>query len=104
MHCGRSTRLPLHDLQMHQNLAGALLDTRKLIPLEIHEAHVRRFHEALAHQRGRAKGDILTDTNRDIAAVAIHIRALPQATPDIANLHLELVAGIGVEVGFQLRF
>jgi hypothetical protein len=85
------SRLPLHDLQVHQNFAGPLLRPGKLVPLQIHQAHVFRFHKPLGNQRRRAECNIFTYSNRNVPTVAIHVFPLPQATPNLANLQLQLV-------------
>lgn len=78
--------LPFHDLQVHQNLAGAFLHAGQLVALEIHQTHVLGFHETLAHQRGRAERDVRTDLDGDVTAVAIDIGAAPQAAANVAQL------------------
>jgi len=60
-----------------------------LIAIEVHEAHILRLHETFAHQRGRADRDVLTGTNGDVSAVAVHVFTLPQATTDVAKLQLQ---------------
>ena len=88
MHGGDGTGLPFHNLQVHQNLARALLSiaAAKLCAFEIHDAHVIGFHESLRHERRRAEGDVLPHSNCHITPVAIHIRPLPQTATDVANL------------------
>ena len=77
MGCRNRFRLPLHDLQMHQDFARAPLGPGELVPFEIHKAHVLRFHETLAHQRRCAERDVFADPDREIPAVPIHILPLP---------------------------
>ncbi len=76
----------------------------KLVALQVHQAQVLRFHEALGHQRRRAERHVLADANGDVAAVAIHIGAAPEAPADVANLQFERVDFRRVEKGLRFRW
>ena len=101
---GDGPRLTLHDLQVHQDFAGAFLHAGKLVAFEIHEAHVLGFHETLAHERRRAERDVFAHANRDVAAVAIDISALPEPAADVAKLFLQRLAIRRIEKRFEFGF
>ena len=63
----------------------------ELVAFQVHQAHVLGFHEALGNQRGRAEDDVLADADGDVAAVAVHVGALPEPAADVADLQLQLV-------------
>ena len=88
---GHSLGLALHDLEVHQDFAGALLGAAKLVALEVHQAHVLRLHEAFAYERGCADGDVLSGADGDVAAVAVHVGSLPEAATDFTKLFLQCV-------------
>src|SRR6266702_3978630 len=88
---GDGAWLALHDLQVHQDFARMLLGAAELVAVQIDEAHVLGFHEAFRAERGRAERDVLADADGDVAAVAIHVSAMPEAAADLANLFLERV-------------
>jgi len=77
MNCGHRARLAFHDLQVHQDFAGALFLTGQLVAVQVHQAHVFRFHEALGNQRRRAERHSFRDADGDVAAVAIDVGATP---------------------------
>jgi len=54
MHRGNRARLALHDLEMHQDFAGAFSGARELVSRQIHQAQVLRAHESFGDLRGRA--------------------------------------------------
>ena len=83
MHRGDRSRLTLHDLQMHQNLARALfsITAAKLIAVEVHQAHICLRHESFRDERRSAERNVITDPNRDVASIAIHIFSLPESPP-----------------------
>ena len=91
MHRRHRTRLTFHDLQVHQDFAGALFCSRKLVAFEINEAHILRLHETFRNQGRGAKSDIRRDADGNVTAVAIHISALPKAPANLANLELQFV-------------
>ena len=74
---GHCLGLALHDLEVHQDLAGPLFFAGKLVALQIHQAHVGRFHESFGNQGRGAKRDVLTHSDGQVSAVAIDIGALP---------------------------
>src|SRR5581483_915279 len=91
MHRGDGTWLALHDLQVHEDFTGAFLRAGQLIAFEIYQAHVLRLHEAFGHQCWRAEGQVFTDANGDIPSVTIHVRALPKASANIAELQFQFM-------------
>ncbi len=94
--------LALHDLQVHQNFAGALLPPGKLVAFQVHQAHVFRLHEPFGNERRRAKGQILADPNGDVPAIAINIGARPETPAYLAELQLERVDFGRIEKGLDL--
>ncbi len=50
------------------------------------------FMKPLRDERGRAEDDVLADADGDVAAVAVHVSALPEPAADVADLQLEVVA------------
>ena len=78
---GRRAGLAFHDLQVHQDFAGALLHAGKLVAIEVHQAHVFRLHEAFGNEGRRAQGQIFADSNGHVPAIAINVGAGPGAGP-----------------------
>jgi hypothetical protein len=76
----------------------------KLVPFEVHQAHVLRFHEPLRHQSGRAQRYVFADTHRDVSSVAIDVSSMPKAFADFANLRLQLLHFRRPEECIQIRF
>src|SRR5439155_13379476 len=104
MHSGDRALLTLHDREVHQDFARALLRAGELIAFEIDQAHLLWLHEAFRHQRRRAKRNVFADANGNVAAVAIDVSALPQAAADFANLELQIMPGRRLESGVEFGF
>jgi hypothetical protein len=82
MHGGLGARLPLHDLEMHEDLAGPVQGAGELFAIEIDEAEVLGFHEPFGDEGGGAEGEVITDADGDVAAVAVDVGAFPEAAAD----------------------
>jgi hypothetical protein len=76
---------------VHENFAGALFLPAKLVPVKVHQTQVLRLHEALGNKSRSAERDVFTHFDSDVAAVAIHIRAVPKAPSYFADLRLKSV-------------
>jgi hypothetical protein len=98
---GLGAGLPFHDLEMHEDLAGAVQGAGELFAVEIDQAKVFGFHEPLGDEGGCAEGEIIADADGDIPAVAIDIGTFPEAASDFADLEFQFLEGIGVEEGFE---
>ena len=91
MHHRARPRIASVNLQMQQQLAGAHPVACQNVAVQIGEADVRRLHVPLAHHGRRAQQIALAQPHADVAAVAVHILALPQLAADSNNLHAQRV-------------
>jgi hypothetical protein len=71
--------LSLHDLQVHQDLAGAGLGSQQLLPVKSTRHRSSGFMNPLLTKRGRAQRHTVPNPDGEVPAVAIHILALPEA-------------------------
>ena len=59
----------LHDRQVQQDLAGPLLRSSKLVPIEVDHANVVRSHKAFTDHCWAAKDFVLANTIGDVPIV-----------------------------------
>ena len=62
------------------------------------------FMKPLETEVGVQGEGVLADPDGDVAAVAVHVGALPHAAADVADLELELVDRRRVEERFEVGF
>src|SRR5439155_26363221 len=53
---------------------------------------------------GRAERDVVADANGDVAAVAVHVGALPETASDVTDLEFEVVNEGRFEERFEFGF
>ena len=91
----------LHHGEVGLDLAGGGAHAGLLAALEVDEAEVVGFHEALADERGRAQHEVLGHADADVAAVAVDVLALPEAAAHVADAVLEDGEDVGAEELFD---
>ena len=91
-----------HDGKMGLDLAGWWTNSCFLATVHINQTDIFRWHKPFADKGWGTEHQIVTDPDRDIAAIAIDILFLPQATADIANTLLDELDSVAVEKGMYL--
>ena len=87
----------LHHRNVYLNLARTRTVAAKLARVHIDEADILFFHKALAAQGRRAKNEILSDADGEIAAIAIGEAARVNAATHLAHIGLNLADSGRVE-------
>lgn len=87
----------LHHRDVYLNLARTRTVAAKLARVHIDEADILFFHKALAAQGRRAKNEILSDADGEIAAIAIGEAARVNAATHLAHIGLNLADSGRVE-------
>ena len=89
--------LAFHDGKVRHALAGARASACELFAIEIHKAHVLRFHESFANESRGAEHQVVSDADGHVAAITIGVIALPHAFAEIANTLFKSVDFRGVK-------
>ena len=94
-----------HHGNVRLHLAGRGADARFLASFHVNQADVLHLHESLGAQSGGTQHEVLRHTHGDVAAVSVHIFAVPQAAAHVAHAFLDHQDFRGIEkrVHFLLR-
>ncbi len=76
------------DFQVHEDLAGARAAAGELFAFEIDHAEILRAQVGLAQQGGGTEDLVGADAIGDVAAVAVHVLALPELAAHVTDLFL----------------